>query len=270
MKTAIIKSNGVRDSTEEKATNNWAAEYAKRLVEKEAAERKKADDNHASERATGIKYSHVKLSDNVNSTLGTGNATAATPYAVKQAYDKAIKSIRDTEKLRTDLNEEISDRQREYSVLDSRITTEKVVRETADTALQNNISSEVERLRAEDNILRKDISLLKSKSHVHSNMEILDDITSERVNRWDSNVDFTEYKAYVDKLCFGFINEFHNFYTAIGISHYDGGMFGMTQEDSMLDCGMFSDDITSNMDCGSFEPLVAADGVGAIVDGGLY
>lgn len=35
-------------------------------------------------------YGHVKLSDEISSTSGTGGGIAATPYAVKKAYDKAV------------------------------------------------------------------------------------------------------------------------------------------------------------------------------------
>ena len=73
--TSLVRTNRVRDSTEEKAVQNYAAELAKRLVEQEAAERKAADEalgtritNHANETATDKKSSHVFLSDDVNST----------------------------------------------------------------------------------------------------------------------------------------------------------------------------------------------------------
>ena len=38
---------------------------------------------------TAANYGHVKLSDSANSTLGAANGTAATPIAVKKAYDTA-------------------------------------------------------------------------------------------------------------------------------------------------------------------------------------
>ena len=54
----------------------------------------KADKNHASSSTdygtgTSSNYGHVKLSDSTNSTNGTSNGTAATPSAVKAAYDLA-------------------------------------------------------------------------------------------------------------------------------------------------------------------------------------
>ena len=59
----------------------------------------KAEINHASS-YTGyglgddVNYGHVKLSDSTSSTSGTSDGTAATPTAVKAAYDKAV-SIED-------------------------------------------------------------------------------------------------------------------------------------------------------------------------------
>lgn len=54
----------------------------------------KAPTDHASSAATygagtAANYGHVKLSDSVNSTLGASGGTAATPAAVKAAYDLA-------------------------------------------------------------------------------------------------------------------------------------------------------------------------------------
>lgn len=274
MKTAIIKSNGVRDSTEEKATNNWAAEYAKRLVEKEAAERKKADDNHASERATGIKYSHVKLSDNVNSTLGTGNATAATPYAVKQAYDKAQEGVdlatvvqnklsteienrkNADEELLQIINDEIAKRESVDEILDGKITAEKEAREIADTILQNTdnflvksvdllkeklINEESER-RTNDNILMGNIEILYSFAHKHYNKELLDSITEERIKIWDTVPDFEGFRMFVQQILYGNINQFRDIYSALGVRQYDGGLFGMEYEGGThLDGGSFND-----------------------------
>ena len=49
----------------------------------------KLDSSHASETATDSKSSHVKLSDATNSTSGKSAGIAATPAAVKSAYDLA-------------------------------------------------------------------------------------------------------------------------------------------------------------------------------------
>lgn len=272
MKTTIIKSNGVRDGTEERVTHNWAAEYAKRLVEKEEYERKKADnalnvkiDNHAGERATGTRYSHVRLSDSVSSTLGTGSATAATPHAVKQAYDKGVEGVSAAAGVRTDLNMEISERKE------------------ADNNLQNTVSSLDSRLTAEvrertgnEHQMWENIRILQSISHSHNNKTVIDTITDERVTLWDriaeldSCFEYAEFKKFAEELLYGFTHEFQRIYEAIGITAYDGGLFGMNQTDIVLDGGDFTDEVMGAVDCGGFEPYRLTAEVGAVVDGGNY
>ncbi len=41
----------------------------------------------------GSYYGHVKLSDSINSSSGASSGVAATPYAVKQAYDLANRAL---------------------------------------------------------------------------------------------------------------------------------------------------------------------------------
>lgn len=58
----------------------------------------KAPKNHASTQATygkgtSTNYGHVKLSDSILSTSSTDGGTAATPYAVKLAYDLANRAV---------------------------------------------------------------------------------------------------------------------------------------------------------------------------------
>ena len=82
---------------ENKITNlddpeNGADAATKKYVDDEAA--KKAPTNHASTATTygvgdATNYGHVKLSDAVNGTSGASGGTAATPAAVKSAYDLA-------------------------------------------------------------------------------------------------------------------------------------------------------------------------------------
>lgn len=262
MKTAIIKSNGVRDGTEERVTQNWAAEYAKRLVEKEAKERKDADnalnvkiDNHANERATGTKYSHVRLSDSVSSTLGTSNATAATPYAVKKAYDKGVEGVNAAAEVQADLNAEILNRQNADLVLQGKIDTEADERRAADEEAQRRLSHEVSMRLSGDSVLSAQIVDLYRLSHIHDNMDILNSITDERVKAWDSNVDFAEYKEYMKLTVFGIVNELKRLYTAIGVNHYDGGLFGMTYDEVALDGGSFGEEVSGVVDCGGFEAI---------------
>lgn len=72
----------------------------------------KAPQNHASTEniygtGTGVDYGHVMLSDSISSVSNDTNGIAATPAAVKAAYDKAVE-VGNT--LKTDLNSEITNR----------------------------------------------------------------------------------------------------------------------------------------------------------------
>jgi hypothetical protein len=270
MKTAIIKSNGVRDSTEEKVTHNWAAEYAKRLVEKEAAARKSADDKHASERASDTQYSHVRLSDSVSSTSDVNNAVAATPKAVKTAYDKAVEGVNNSAEVSDKLNTEIAERKGVDRALDAKIATEINMRAVADTALQNTannllktvgsikekLNTEERERRTNDNILMGNVEILFSLAHKHGNKDILDSITAERMKIWDTVPEFEGFRVFVQQMLYGNINQFRDIYSALGVKQYDGGLFGMEYEGGAhLDGGSFNDtEIRQIVDEGDFTP----------------
>lgn len=90
--------NAVADAASAQATAEAAqSTAADALAAAEAAASAAADKApkaHASTATSygvgdGSKYGHVKLSDSANSTLGASNGTAATPIAVKKAYDTA-------------------------------------------------------------------------------------------------------------------------------------------------------------------------------------
>ena len=72
----------------------------------------------------------------------------------------------------------------------------------------------------------------------------------------------------IEDMCFSFTDEFQRVYAAMGVTVYDGGIFGMEQSDIALDGGDFTEETTGNVDCGGFEPLTAE--VSAVVDGGEY
>ena len=135
-----------------------------------------------------------------------------------------------------------------------------------------------------------------AKLHTHTNKSVLDGITADDIAAWDSikeqvsktqldeaiaaeEAERTESdntiiamlnaaKAYLEDMCFSFTDEFQRVYAAIGVTMYDGGIFGMEQSDIALDGGDFTEETTGNVDCGGFEPLTAE--VSAVVDGGEY
>lgn len=166
-------------------------------------------------------YGHLKLSDSVDSTNGTGDGTAATPNAVKMAYDLA-----------NDAN-------------------------TAASVAQANIEAETAaRLKLDERL-----STVEDTSHTHDNKNVIDDITVEDIENWNNikeqvaQEQLDAVKEYFDELCFGFTDEFQRIYGAIGVTVYDGGIFGMEQSEIALDGGDFAEETTGNVDCGGFEPL---------------
>lgn len=281
MKTTIMKSNGVRDSTEEKVTQNWAAAYAKELAEAEKKDREAADnalntklDGHVNEHATETKQSHVKLSDSVIDTSNADGATAATPYAVKRAYDKAQEGIDRAEEIQSNLDTETSSRQTDDNTLNSKITNEKTERESADNALDSKITNEKTVRESADNALSGRIATLESKAHMHANKSVLDGISAADIAVWNgikeqvTQAELDKVKAYFEEMCFGFSEEFNRVYSALEITVYDGGIFGMEQREISLDGSDFDDEITGIVDCGGFEQITI--GVGTNVDGGIY
>lgn len=303
MKTAVMKSNGVRDSTEERAIRNWAAEYAKNLVDVERRERKNADSSHASERASETSCGHVKLSDRVDSISGTSDATAATPKAVKTAYDKATEGITAAEVVQQRLEKEAEECRKTDRALLQRLAEEAEERESADYDLLQRLAEEADERKsadydllqrllkeveerrdaddlagsqiseerdlriAADNALSERASVLEEKAHVHNNKHLLDCITAERMEKWDRDLEFTEH---IQDIIFGFEDELARIYGTMGVTVYDGGLFGMEQTDIALDGGMFDDEVTGAVDCRGFEPYVMSAEVNAVMDGGVY
>lgn len=330
MQTSTVRCNGVRDSTEQKTVDNWAAEYAKRLVEDEAAAREAADKksgeqiaNHVKETATDKKSSHVFLSDAVDSDLNAATGkTAATPKAVKIVNDdlNTERSERKTqyENLDKRLKQEVSDRiagdnaAKKYvddksTALGKRIDEEATARQSADTALGERIDAEITDRGVADDALRSlingeitdrktadtqlggridnesterkaadsalDVRLkaVEQKAHTHENKEILDGIDAERVAKWDegsegeiTRAEYLEHLAETER-------QFEILWGLFGMSVYDGGWFGVEQNDAPLDGGLFEDEELSPLDCGGFEPYAVPSGsIGEVVDGGVY
>lgn len=230
---------------------------------------------HASEKATGSKYSHVELSDSVESTSKSSASIAATPYAVKQAYDKAAQGVSDAAAVQSNLNSEISARQSADSTLQTNINTEVSARKSADTALDTRVTA------------------VEETSHTHANKSVIDGITADDVENWNGITEqvtqtqldaaiaaeaeerdaadngiiesLSEHEAYADELFYGLLEELLLLRNLIGVTSYDGGIFGMAQDGAALNGGDFDSEIEEGFDCGGFEPLATA-----VVDGGQY
>ena len=155
---------------------NTAKTALENKIISEADARNKADtalqnniNKHAAEKATDSKYSHVKLSDSVTSASGISGATAATPAAVKTAYDKAVEvqNNLDTEKsnrqnadtvLQQNIDTEAANRQNADNTLQQKINTEAATRQAAERVLQNNINDEISERKSADAALEQRIT----------------------------------------------------------------------------------------------------------------
>lgn len=265
----------------------------------EVADRTNGDSNlqtqlntHTASRGSSAVYGHVKLSDSVAASSST--ATAATPAAVKTAYDKAAQGVNDAAAVQTNLDTEVSNRQSADGTLQQNINAEAAGRQSADTTLQQNINSEASARTAADNALSSRVAVVEGKAHTHSNKTVLDGITAADIENWNGILEqvtqtqlneaiaaeaaerteadngiinmLNAVKAYFEDICFGFTDELQRVYAAIGITAYDGGIFGQEQDGAALDGGVFSDTDLVLFDCGGFEAISA----GTSVDGGTY
>lgn len=157
-----------------------------------------------------------------------------------------------------------------------KIIAETAARKEADNALGEEIGGEANARETADTELTARIELVEYKAHMHANKSVLDGIDAERVSIWDSiktqvtAAQLDALRAYFDELCFGFSDEIKRIYDAMGVTLYDGGMFGMMQEDTPLDGGSFADTELNLFDCGGFGKYGITAEVGAVVDGGQY
>ena len=124
--------------------------------------------------------------------------------------------------------------------------------------------------------IRDRVNTLQILAHKHSNKNVLDTITEDRVAIWDKvkdldkYFDYIDFKAFVEEIVYAYTNELQNLYTAIGITSYDGGVFGMEQLGTELDGGNFDSEPENSFDCGDFNPLELSAQVTSVIDCGTY
>jgi hypothetical protein len=106
---------------------------------------------------------------------------------------------------------------------------------------------------------------LQTTAHMHGNKPLLDSLTEERLEQWDN---MTSDDSYIIDLIGGLMYEIESLRSALGITIYDGGLFGMRQDGAQLDGGLFEDTELEEFDCGGFE--VSTVMVSAVLDGGSY
>lgn len=185
---------------------------------------------------------------------------------MKSAFEEDITEIQvDIDTIQTDID-----------AIQTNLNLETKERTDTDNELQATISKEhTERVSA-DNELEERLVVVENMRHTHENKNLLDSITAEDIDYWNgikeqvTQTQLDAVKAYLEEMCFGFSEEFNRVYSTLGITVYDGGIFGMEQSEISLDGGDFTDEIAGTVDCGNFEPYRVTTEIGAVINGGNY
>ena len=192
-----------------------AKEYAKELVEKEAAERRAADEK-LTEAVHQVQLDHTRDIADLNNKILTeaserANADVAlesklnTEISDRKTADQELESkinaeaaarIAQDEVLHQQIVKETSDRQNADNGLQQNITQEAQNRQNADTVLQNNIDNEKETRIAQDEILDHKIEDLKTQAGTDKT-ELLEKLEQEKQERIAADKDLDNRK--VDK-----------------------------------------------------------------------
>ena len=178
-----------------------AKEYAKELVEKEAAERRAADEK-LTETVHQVQLDHTRDISDLNNKILTetserSNADVAlesklnTEISDRKTADQELESkinaeaaarTSQDEVLHRQIVKEVSDRQNADNGLQQNITQEAQNRQNADTVLQNNIDNEKETRIAQDEILDHKIEDLKTQAGTNKT-ELLEKLEQEKQER---------------------------------------------------------------------------------------
>lgn len=178
-----------------------AKEYAKELVDKEAAERRAADEK-LTEAVHQVQLDHTRDIADLNNKILTeaserANADVAlesklnTEISDRKTADQELESkinaeaaarTAQDEVLHQQIVKEVSDRQNADNGLQQNITQEAQNRQNADTVLQNNIDNEKETRIAQDEILDHKIEDLKTQAGTNKT-ELLEKLEQEKQER---------------------------------------------------------------------------------------
>lgn len=178
-----------------------AKEYAKELVDKEAAERRAADEK-LTEAVHQVQLDHTRDISDLNNKILTetserSNADVAlesklnTEISDRKTADQELESkinaeaaarTAQDEVLHQQIVKEVSDRQNADNGLQQNITQEAQNRQNADTVLQNNIDNEKETRIAQDEILDHKIEDLKTQAGTNKT-ELLEKLEQEKQER---------------------------------------------------------------------------------------
>lgn len=192
-----------------------AKEYAKELVDKEAAERRAADEK-LTEAVHQVQLDHTRdIADLNNKILTEASERANADVALESKLNTEISDRKTAEQeleskinaeaaartaqdevLHQQIVKETSDRQNADNGLQQNITQEAQNRQNADTVLQNNIDNEKETRIAQDEILDHKIEDLKTQAGTDKT-ELLEKLEQEKQERIAADKDLDNRK--VDK-----------------------------------------------------------------------
>ena len=192
-----------------------AKEYAKELVDKEAAERRAADEK-LTEAVHQVQLDHTRdIADLNNKILTEASERANADVALESKLNIEISDRKTTDQeleskinaeaaartaqdevLHQQIVKETSDRQNADNGLQQNITQEVQNRQNADTVLQNNIDNEKETRIAQDEILDHKIEDLKTQAGTDKT-ELLEKLDQEKQERIAADKDLDNRK--VDK-----------------------------------------------------------------------
>lgn len=192
-----------------------AKEYAKELVDKEAAERRAADEK-LTEAVHQVQLDHTRdIADLNNKILTEASERAKADVALESKLNTEISDRKTADQeleskinaeaaartaqdevLHQQIVKETSDRQNADNGLQQNITQEAQNRQNADTVLQNNIDNEKETRIAQDEILDHKIEDLKTQAGTDKT-ELLEKLEQEKQERIAADKDLDNRK--VDK-----------------------------------------------------------------------
>ncbi|MCD8390815.1 MAG: phage tail protein, partial [Firmicutes bacterium] len=248
-KAAAAATDAAAELEEEVTAREAADTLLQSNIDAEAAARTAADeelqtslDTHAGTVATGAVLGHVKLSSSTSSSSGVSDGYAATPSAVRSAYNRASTAITNAAAAQSAADSAAAG-----------LEEEAAAREAADAELQgqiDSVSAAQTETQSRVDTAESNISALQNMAHTHDNMDVLDGITEERVEAWENNVNFKKYKQTTDETIQGLLNELQTIYAMIGVVSYDGGLFTQAQDGETLDGGAFDDTDLESFDCG--------------------
>ena len=192
-----------------------AKEYAKELVDKEAAERRAADEK-LTEAVHKVQLDHTRdIADLNNKILTEASERAKADVALESKLNTEISDRKTADQeleskinaeaaartaqdevLHQQIVKETSDRQNADNGLQQNITQEAQNRQNADTVLQNNIDNEKETRIAQDEILDHKVEDLKTQAGTDKT-ELLEKLEQEKQERIAADKDLDNRK--VDK-----------------------------------------------------------------------